>query len=355
MRAYIDPRDEYVLQAWSEALQKHGVDICTEKPAAEKVELWYEDYDSYDFETRDAKAEWVYSYVYRKALTRKNFLDNTIRHYCAKRPDSILHTSWPESFRFEVDFPEFLDDALDESWELKQELAADEGKVWILKPALGERAAGVHVFKTQDDLQKIMDTEFVSVDEDGETEMNTMREFVVQKYITDPWLIDERKFHFRVYVLCVGRIQVYVNRHVLMLFSGSKYNPSDYSDRKSHLTNTCFQGQDARVEAIDLSTTDKFGKDVYKQLCDTIHDLFDAAMGQPIHFQPCKNAFEFYGLDFVLNSKSELKLLEVNAYPDFKQTGKLNHIIQNLFADTLDVVLNKKSDNGLDLVYSSEK
>ena len=45
-----------------------------------------------------------------------------------------------------------------------------------------------------------------------------------------------------------------------------------------------------------------------------------------IHFQPLPNAFEIFGLDFMVGVEEdgELRtwLLEVNAFPDFRQTGE---------------------------------
>ena len=41
----------------------------------------------------------------------------------------------------------------------------------------------------------------------------------------------------------------------------------------------------------------------------------------PVHFQTLPNAFEVFGLDFMVDASGEVWLLEVNAFPDFKQTG----------------------------------
>ena len=52
-----------------------------------------------------------------------------------------------------------------------------------------------------------------------------------------------------------------------------------------------------------------------------------------MNFQPINNAIEIFGVDFLVNSDFSVNLLEVNSYPDFKQTGDdLKEIIYELFA-----------------------
>jgi hypothetical protein len=55
-----------------------------------------------------------------------------------------------------------------------------------------------------------------------------------------------------------------------------------------------------------------------------------------IHFQPLPNSFEIFGLDFMVgiegNGELNTYLLEVNAFPDFRQTGdELSGMIERLF------------------------
>ena len=49
-----------------------------------------------------------------------------------------------------------------------------------------------------------------------------IREWVLQRYIPDPLLINGHKFHLRVYVVCVGAMRVFVCNHILMLLAAHK-------------------------------------------------------------------------------------------------------------------------------------
>ena len=62
-----------------------------------------------------------------------------------------------------------------------------------------------------------------------------------------------------------------------------------------------------------------------------------------IHFQPLPNSFEIFGLDFMVGLDEEAGglntwLLEVNAFPDFRQTGS---DLQGLVSGLMEGVVEK--------------
>ena len=59
-----------------------------------------------------------------------------------------------------------------------------------------------------------------------------------------------------------------------------------------------------------------------------------------MHFQPLPNAFELFGLDFLVDEEGTAWLLEANAFPDFRQTGEeLKDIVQGLFEEVIDIAV----------------
>ncbi|KAK7192748.1 hypothetical protein DPSP01_006830 [Paraphaeosphaeria sporulosa] len=274
---------------------------------------------------------------------------------------------------------------LRESWARGEK---GEGREWwILKPGMSERGQGIRLFSSEEELTRIFegwDPESDDEEEDEEDEdedarsdaaddeekdvddgngiiTSQLRHFVAQPYIHPPLLFRDRKFHIRTYVLATSALQVYVYKPMLALFaarpyvapSSTAFEEGDAEDAlRSHLTNTCLQDtgeregsvglfwdlpesipsqpsfsedEDAKKE-IEIPHAPTWKSDVFTQICAITGEVFEAAArGMSIHFQPLPNAFEIFGLDFMvgIEPEGELRtyLLEVNAFPDFRQTG----------------------------------
>lgn len=354
--------------------------LAEQVPKAAKV-LQIRAYESIDFDHASANpaTSLVNSYVIRKALIRKHFLSTTVDHWVAKNPASPLRGHVKASEPFEVDYAEFLDDALDETFDLRASLErngggdegcleADKREWWILKPSMSDRGQGIRLFSTMEELQGIFDgweAEMPSSDdEDDENDdddgngagadgddrdgitTSHLRHFVAQPYIHPPLLLPEcgnRKFHIRTYVLCVGALKIYVSRSMLALFAGRAYSApwekkngggagddapeEDEGYLDAHLTNTCIQGPKADAGSVrrfwDVPGLEDTAKDdIFAQVCTVTGEVFEAAAkAMMVHFQPLGFAFEVFGLDFLVDAAGRAWLLEVNAFPDFKQTG----------------------------------
>ena len=252
---------------------------------------------------------------------------------------------------FELDYAEFLDDAIVEAWELQESMGENEAKEpeerewWILKPGMSDRGQGIKLFSTLEELQNIFeeweadrpdsDDEEEQQEEEGGKEYivtSHLRHFTTQPYIHPPLLLPQlgnRKFHIRTYVLAVGSLKVFVYKPMLALFASASYIPpwNESTDLSSHLTNTCLQSgaHDGSVHsffspALPLPQAQK--EEIFKQICETTGEVFEAAAkGMMVHFQTLPNAFEVFGLDFLVDEGGRPWLLEVNAFPDFRQTG----------------------------------
>lgn len=372
------PSNSYTFTPLLSAFQKFQI-ICTDDikvlqllPKFPNLRVFhYGDYEDLDIDviTNHPSQYFIPSYIYRKALIRKHFLANTIHHYTVKNPTSILTKAVPESYQLEVDYAEFLDDSLDEAYELRDEINAGD-RTWILKPSMSDKGQGIRLFKSIEQLQDIFDSFEENEDEEEENDddngviISQLRHFVVQEYKSHPLLLsayNNRKFHLRTYIVCQGNLKVFVCKNILTLFAGTSYKNPDGEDdtdpisMDGHLTNTCLQTDPNKEEPSLVAQKYSINKDsalavpfwdlqdenissvqktsIFEQVCEITADLFKAATSvDKINFQPMENAVEIFGVDFLVNEDCSVTLLEVNSYPDFKQTGdSLKFIICDLF------------------------
>ncbi|EGV60160.1 putative tubulin--tyrosine ligase pby1 [Yamadazyma tenuis] len=353
----------YLYESFRKAFEGIGYHITSDKGILKSLPgikvFHYAEYEDLDLDLIEAFPQnyYICSNIYRKGLIRKNYLSNMIHQYSVKNPKSILASSYPVTYQFELDYAEFLDDALDESYELREEVNSNN-KYWILKPSMSDKGQGIRLFKTIDQLQEIFNSFEEGEDSDVEEEdddnngiiTSQLRQFIVQEYQQNPLLLpeyDNKKFHFRVYVVANGDLQVFVYRGILALFATQPFVLQDDDTGEvpmgGHLTNTCLQNETPIVESFwNMKGIDKFDKEIiYNRICQIVGEVFKAATSiDKINFQPLGNATEFYGVDFIIDNNMQLKLLEVNAYPDFKQTGEALHsIIHDLLEATVHEVI----------------
>ncbi|GAB1203293.1 hypothetical protein APSETT445_001922 [Aspergillus pseudonomiae] len=345
----------------------------------------YREYERLDFEhvMLHSSTSLANAYIIRKALIRKHYLSNTISNWVTKHPDSVLGKHFKPGFDFELDYAEFLDDALLEAYELRDSLQKNEERPdhekewWILKPGMSDRGQGIRLFSSEDQLREIFEEWEVdesdiesgserAEEEDDEGENGTgvvtsqLRHFIAQPYIDPPLLLpssSNRKFHIRTYVLAVGSLKVYVFKEMLALFAAKPYCPpsedeDEVTDLARHLTNTCFQeggsaneGTVRRFWQLDPHVpglSPDWKEKVFDQICAVSGEAFEAAArGMMVHFQTLPNAFELFGVDFLVDGDGTAWLLEMNAYPDFAQTGEelKEEVVGRLFEETVEVAV----------------
>ena len=164
MRVCIEYDDPLVAKLIHSSLSRY---FNIENTSAAEASLQWSSYESISFETILSNHQTLCnSYIFRKALIRKHFLANTIQNWLAKHPQSILNKSVPKTYLLECDYADYLDEALNECFELREELGR---KLFILKPSMTDRGQGIRLFSTYEELQAIFE-EFEGNDDDVDDE-----------------------------------------------------------------------------------------------------------------------------------------------------------------------------------------
>lgn len=191
---------------------------------------------------------------------------------------------------------------------------------------------------------------------------------VIQKYIEDPLLINQKKFDIRVLMViaCCKPYFVYAHpgyvRKSLNDYSTESFaktettadgKSNDWQSRYTHLTNLSIQKKhpdyEARKEESAMSmdqlcaylvekgqtTPEQFKAKVTDRIFDIMRLIFLTVKGKLDKKFGC---FEMFGFDFMLDSQLDPKLLEINVNPAlFLDTKVQEDILPKLVQDTVTI------------------
>lgn len=267
------------------------------------------------------------AYCIRKGLIRKSQMAYNMTKYLSKNPNSILKKAIPETWLFELDHVDYFEEAMNDVFEVERDL--QDGHMFIIKPSMANKAAGIKVFNSLDELRamfEVEDSDSEDEDEDDENydsdqeDLTQVREWVIQRYIHKPLLVNKRKFHVRAYVLAKSNIQVYLYKDMLALFAMKDYDTSNLEDNLTHLTNTCLQAgeegydEQASVKLFwELGLDEKDLNNMFDQMKSILAEVFNACTSEMTTFQAMPNAFELFGVDFMMDEDLNVYFLEANA------------------------------------------
>src|SRR6202022_3373461 len=151
----IDYEDPQIAKLIHSALSLYIPDL--KQTPAQTASLQWSSYEQISFETILSNPSTLCnSYIFRKALIRKNFLAPTIQHRAVKNPESILRKAVPTTYLLECDYSEYLDEALNEAYELENALKSED-RWFILKPSMADQGQGIRLFSTRHDLTRIFE------------------------------------------------------------------------------------------------------------------------------------------------------------------------------------------------------
>lgn len=329
--------------------------------SAPDADAYVADYDLLPFDRIFERGALCSSYMIRKALIRKHYLAQALEMFAAKHGGntSVAPMTWLLDCQFADELDELLADDLYQLKELLDQNAEqdDANRHWfILKPAMADQGHGIQLFSSEDRLREIfVDMEASDDEEEKEDDgvlASQLRHFVIQKYISDPFLVDThgtlRKFHLRAYVLCVGGLSVYLMDDMLALFATDEYKSPSGSgaDMRGHLTNTCVGVRAAGSAPLPTANvfllsdlvgkaipggqlTEAHLKSIRASAANVVGTTFEAAARTAaVHWQLWPNAFELFGVDLLVSGGPDPEsmrvwLLEINAVRDLLTATRL--------------------------------
>ena len=223
-------------------------------------------------------------------LTKKDHLRRSHDRHVMKGGIEI----YPETFMLPRESMKFM-----QAFEDKQSL-------WIMKPVGLSRGRGVKV-----------------VSEIGQ--VLYCRPVVVQRYISNPVLLNGYKFDLRLYVLviCYSPLTAFLYKEGFARLASVKYSiGQEELDKYAHITNVAIQKEYSdnvtKITLSKLATSSAFAPGQFKNtVWPKIKEvaLKTLEMGEG-NIKAHRNCFELFGLDMIIEEGSlRVWLLEVNASP----------------------------------------
>ncbi|CAI2377303.1 unnamed protein product [Moneuplotes crassus] len=223
---------------------------------------------------------------------------------------------------------------------------------WICKP--GENSnRGQHIC-VLDDLKRI--SEYVNT--------GVRACYIIQKYISNPLLINKRKFDIRCFSLLTsinGQNHGFFYQDGYLRTASKEYNPDNLEDKFVHLTNDAIQKKSedyGKYESSNKLSFQDFEKyleqnypnqnldghacfytHIYPQIKKLVRDTFLASEGK-INPKKRSNCFELFGYDFMVTDDFKVYLIEVNTNPCLETPcSLLSRIISSVLDNSFRIAL----------------
>ena len=136
-----------------------------------------------------------------------------------------------------------------------------------------------------------------------------VKEWVLQEYITNPFLIDDKKFHIRqLFFYQPGNRQSYYMYHSRVAIAEAPYVKGKWTNKDIH--DTHFH----KYHGLNWPFQMKFSQAQWTKIKDQLEFIYACLISviKGDCYAESKNCFEVLGVDLMLTDKMEFKLIEVN-------------------------------------------
>lgn len=212
--------------------------------------------------------------------------------------------------------------------------------IFIVKPVNSSRGRGIHLL-----------TEF------NKEILN--EDCLISKYISNPHLIEKRKYDLRIYVLITSfsPLRIYMFNEGLVRFSSEDYNLEDKDNIFVHLTNYSINKKNKdgeKAENIKWSLEqykmylNKIDESLYFKIIQKIKDVIiktilliteETNLIVKTLTKNTSNLFELYGFDILIDENFKAWLLEVNTNPSLNCDSELDLKLKtNLIKDIFNII-----------------
>ena len=199
-------------------------------------------------------------------------------------------------------------------------------KKWIVKPENASFRAGIHVVNNYNSL-----IEWIN------KYINT--KWIIQDYIDNPLKIDNKKMHFRIYVLLIKTkkyTQVLIYNKGYIFLSKKEYNKEVLDD------DTNLSGGDSweQMRLYPHKLIEQYGEENYRKVLRQINTIVKTTMSATIDNLVCINnkikdykCYKLLGYDILITDEFKLYLGEINS-----RTVNVKFPIKNMYENLIEII-----------------
>ena len=240
-----------------------------------------------------------------ECLEYKHLLAQLVAQYCPQ----VMPVTYCIN---DQNWPSVLNQIADEYYRRDNQLVDQINNLaWILKPALLNNGQHIKIFQKLSQLEQ----HYLSSDRLG-------GEHVLQHYLMQPHLLkgpqQGHKYSIRMFVVLTNYAGAYLYPHGYFNVGLHPYQPNDFTDIRSHLTNEHLREDELNVVQIHTQQYELF-KPFYPQIKTIVSSIISAVR----HLYPQafikeeQPALAIFGFDFIVDHDLRVWLLEANHAPCF--------------------------------------
>jgi len=217
----------------------------------------------------------------------------------------------------------------------------DSHKIYLLKKNI-QRKQGILLTRNLDEIMSNRGTDFR----------------VVQEYVSDLYLVKNRKINLRIYMLVVcqqDKVEVYLHRYGKCLYTNKDYT-SDNLDLEQHLTSLnltqdVYQDRPQTFQQLKAY----LGTSEFQRLMDNmVKNLIMVMKASKRYLCKLKNinkniSFQLFGLDYIFTKNMFPYLLEMNKGPDMslknEEDGRLKNMVTEDLFKTVNIIGSPQQNN----------
>ncbi|UJR35088.1 hypothetical protein I4U23_027863 [Adineta vaga] len=287
----------------------------------------------------------ILNHIYNEnQLSNKSLLFQNLRN-CFKEKN-VLKTFLPQTY--------LLDNPIDR---INFRKVFQNNSLWICKPVGLSCGKEIFLFRSEEQLENLL-KEYHQNKHYSTMYSNRL----VQKYISNPLLINQQKFDIRTYFLCIclsNEILYFACQTGYLRLSMYEFN-LDNLNKFIHLTNQTIQNKDEKFAMKKDSTgmtmeefNDYFNEFIQpnmmnidkdwvirqlpKEITNILYQVAYSVRNQLISQEGC---FGYYGVDILIDENLKCWLLEINSGPTLDMTNKaLEKVIPICLNEAIQIVI----------------